>query len=178
MEKKWYILQAMSGKELTAKKNLERVVAQNGFSELFGDILVPTEEVAEIKSGTKRVSTRKFFPGYVLVNMQLTDETWHLVKRTTGILNFIGGTGNKPVSISEKEVKEILNKIEEGQDNKPKPKTLFEKGQVIRVIEGPFADFSGTVEEVNYEKDRLRVAVLIFGRSTPVDLNFSQVEKE
>ena len=143
---------------------------------MFGDILVPTEEVVEIKDGKKRKSERKFYPGYVLVQMEMNDETWHLVKHTDRVLGFIGGTADKPAPISDKEAATILQRVEDGVE-KPKPKTLFEAGEVVRVIDGPFADFNGVVEEVNYEKSRLQVAVLIFGRSTPVELEFGQVEK-
>ncbi|MGH8539482.1 MAG: transcription termination/antitermination protein NusG, partial [Stenotrophobium sp.] len=144
--------------------------------ELFGDILIPMEVVQEMVKGEKRTSKRKFFPGYVLVQMEMVEDTWHLVKSTPKVLGFIGGTPDKPAPISDKEAASILNRVEESVE-KPKPKTLFEPGESVRVKEGPFADFSGVVEEVNYDKNRLRVAVLIFGRSTPVELEFSQVEK-
>jgi len=144
--------------------------------DLFGDVLVPTEEVVEIRDGKKRKSERKFYPGYVLVNMDMNDETWHLVKDTPHVLGFIGGTAGKPAPITEAEANEILNRVESGVD-KPRPKTVFEPGEMVRVTDGPFADFNGVVEEINYEKNKLQVAVLIFGRSTPVELDFSQVEK-
>ncbi|MEP3562814.1 MAG: transcription termination/antitermination protein NusG, partial [Marinobacter sp.] len=143
----------------------------------FGDILVPTEEVVEMRDGKKRKSERKFYPGYVLVQMELDDESWHLVKDTPRVLGFIGGTKEKPAPITEREAEAILRRVESGAD-KPKPKTLFEPGEVVRVIEGPFADFNGVVEEVDYDKSRVKVAVLIFGRSTPVELEFGQVEKD
>lgn len=143
----------------------------------FGEVLVPTEEVVEMKDGKKRKSERKFYPGYVLVQMEMNDDTWHLVKSTPKVLGFIGGTADRPAPISDKEAEAILRRVESGVD-KPKPKTLFEAGEVVRVIEGPFADFNGVVEEVDYEKSRVKVAVLIFGRSTPVDLEFSQIEKD
>ncbi len=143
---------------------------------MFGDVLVPTEEVVEMKGGQKRRSDRKFFPGYVLVEMEMNDETWHLVKEVPKVMGFIGGTSDKPAAISQKEANTILSRVQEGVD-KPRPKILFEPGEMVRVVDGPFNDFNGTVEEVNYEKNRLRVAVLIFGRSTPVELNFHQVEK-
>ncbi len=144
---------------------------------MFGDILVPTEEVVEMRDGQKRRSDRKFFPGYVLVQMEMNDDTWHLVKNVPKVMGFIGGTADKPAAISDKEADAILQRVQEGAE-KPRPKILFEPGEVVRVIDGPFNDFSGVVEEVNYEKSRLRVAVFIFGRSTPVELEFGQVEKE
>lgn len=176
MSMRWYVVHAYSQYENSVKKALVERVARAGLQEKFGDILVPTEEVVEIKDGVKRTTERKFFPGYVLVNMEMDEDTWHLVKSTPKVLGFIGGTPDKPAPISEKEANQILNRVEESVE-KPKPKTLYEPGESVRVIDGPFADFSGVVEEVNYEKSRLRVAVLIFGRSTPVELEFSQVEK-
>jgi transcriptional antiterminator NusG len=157
-------------------KALRERISRAELGDKFGDILVPTEEVVEMKDGVKRSTERKFFPGYVLVQMEMSEETWHLVKNTPKVLGFIGGTSDKPAPISEKEAASILNRVEESAE-KPKPKTLFEPGESVRVTEGPFADFSGVVEEVNYDKSRLRVAVLIFGRSTPVELEFSQVQK-
>ena len=142
----------------------------------FGEIVVPSEEVVEMRAGQKRKSTRKFFPGYVLVDMVMDDETWHLIRKIPRVLGFIGGTSQTPTPITDKEAQAILQRVEEGV-SKPKPKILFEPGEVVRVKDGPFVDFNGVVEEVNYEKNRLRVAVLIFGRSTPVELEFSQVEK-
>lgn len=174
---RWYIVHAYSGYESFVKRALEERLRKNeNISVKFGEILVPTEEVVEIRSGKKRKSQRKFYPGYVLVQMEMDEETWHLVRHTPRVLGFVGGTSERPAPISEKEADTILNRMQEGVD-KPKPKTMFEPGEVVRVIDGPFADFNGAVEEVNYEKNRLRVAVMIFGRSTPVDLNFSQVEK-
>jgi transcriptional antiterminator NusG len=143
----------------------------------FGEILVPTEEVVEMKEGKKRKSERKFFPGYVLVQMEMNNDTWHLIKESPKVLGFIGGTTDKPAPISDAEANAILQRVEEGVD-KPRPKIVFEPGEVVRVTDGPFTDFNGVVEEVNYEKSRLRVSVLIFGRSTPVELEFGQVEKE
>lgn len=175
-KKRWYVIQAMVGFESQVVKNLKENIRVHQLEDKFGDILVPTEEVIEIKSGQKRRSERKFFPGYVLVNMVMDEETWHTVRRTPRVLGFIGGTSDRPAPISEKEAMAIMDRIQEGAA-KPRPKTLFEPGEVVRVIEGPFADFNGVVEEVNYEKSRLRVAVLIFGRSTPVELEFGQVEK-
>lgn len=175
-QKKWFVIQALVGYERQVVENLRESIRIHQCEDKFGEILVPTEEVVEIRSGQKRKSERKFFPGYVLVYMELTDETWHLVRHTHRVTGFIGGTKERPAPISDKEAQAILDRVKEGVD-KPKPKTLFEPGEVVRVTEGPFADFNGVVEEVNYEKSRLRVAVLIFGRSTPVELQFSQVEK-
>ena len=176
MSKRWYVVHAYSGFEKSVKRTLEERIEFNGLTEKFGDILVPTEEVVEMRSGQKRKSERKFFPGYVLVSMEMDDDTWHLVKECPKVLGFIGGTADKPAPITQKEADAILNRIEEGV-SKPKPARLFEVGEMVRVIDGPFADFSGVVEKVNYEKSRLNVAVMIFGRSTPVELEFSQVEK-
>lgn len=176
MAKRWYVVHAYSGFEARVKSSLEDRIARFGLGDYFGEILVPTEEVVEMRSGQQRKSERKFFPGYVLVQMEMNDETWHLVKDVPKVLGFIGGTGDRPAPISEKEAEEILRRVEDGAD-KPRPKVLFEPGEVVRVIEGPFADFTGVVEEVNYDKNRLRVAVLIFGRSTPVELGFGEVDK-
>ena len=176
MSKRWYVVHAYSQYENSVKKALAERIGRASLQDSFGEILVPTEEVVEMKEGVKRTTERKFFPGYVLVNMEMNEDTWHLVKSTPKVLGFIGGTPDKPAPISEKEANAILNRVEESVE-KPKPKTLYEPGQEVRVVDGPFADFSGVVEEVNYEKSRLRVAVLIFGRSTPVALEFSQVQK-
>jgi transcriptional antiterminator NusG len=176
MSLRWFVVQAYSNFENQVKRSLEERISRSGMEEKFGKILVPTEEVVEMRKGEQRRSERKFFPGYVLVQMELTDETWHLVKSAPKVLGFIGGKADKPAPITDKEAELILNRVEEGV-NKPKPKVLFEVGQVIRVIDGPFNDFSGVVEEVNYEKSKLKVSVLIFGRSTPVELSFGQVEK-
>lgn len=176
MSMRWYVVHAYSQYENSVMRALRERIARAGLQEQFGDILVPTEEVVEIKDGVKRTTDRKFFPGYVLVQMEMNEDTWHLVKNTPKVLGFIGGTPDRPAPISEKEANAILNRVEEAVE-KPKPKTLYEPGEAVRVTEGPFADFSGVVEEVNYDKNRLRVAVLIFGRSTPVELEFSQVEK-
>ena len=175
-KKVWYIVQAYSGFELQVKRSLEERIKLAHAEEQFGEILVPTEEIIEIRAGKKRKSERKFFPGYVLVQMEMNESAWHLVRRVPKVLGFVGGTPDQPAPISAKEAESILQRIQEGVD-KPRPKVLFEPGEAVRVTEGPFADFTGAVEEVNYEKNRLRVAVLIFGRSTPVDLDFSQVEK-
>ena len=173
---RWYVIHAYSNYENQVKKALEERVKRAGLEQYFGKILVPTEEVVEMRQGQQRKSERKFFPGYVLVQMELNDETWHLVKEIPRVLGFIGGTSDRPAPISEAEAEAILNRVEAGV-NKPRPKILFEVGEVVRVIEGPFKDFNGVVEEVNYEKSKLRVSVLIFGRSTPVELDFGQVEK-
>jgi transcription termination/antitermination protein NusG len=176
MALRWYVVHAYSGFEQTVRRSLSERVKRSGLAEKFGEILVPTEEVVEMREGQKRKSERKFFPGYVLVQMELDDETWHLVKSVPKVMGFIGGTPDKPAPITDKEADAILQRVQEGVE-KPKPKVLFEPGEVVRVIHGPFNDFNGVVEEVNYEKNRLRVAVLIFGRSTPVELEFGQVEK-
>ncbi len=176
MAKRWYVVHAYSGFENHVKRSLEERIAYAGMEERFGEVLVPTEEVVEMRAGQKRKSDRKFFPGYVLVQMELDDETWHLVKEVPKVMGFVGGTSDRPAPISDREAQRILDRVQEGVE-KPKPKVLFEPGEIVRVTEGPFADFNGVVEEVNYEKSRLRVAVLIFGRSTPVELEFGQVEK-
>lgn len=175
-KKRWYVVHAYSGFENFVKQALSERIQVDGLNEKFGEILIPTEEVVELRAGQKRKSERKFFPGYVLVEMAMDDQTWHLVRSIPKVLGFIGGTSDKPAPISSKEAEMILQRVHESSD-KPKPKVLFEIGEVVRVIDGPFADFNGVVEEVNYEKNRMRVAVLIFGRSTPVDLQFDQVEK-
>jgi transcriptional antiterminator NusG len=176
MSKRWYVVHVYSGMEKSVQKALTERLERAGLQNSFGRILVPTEEVVEVKGGQKSITERRFFPGYVLVEMDLTDETWHLVKSTNKVTGFIGGSGNRPTPISEKEVEKILSQMEEGVE-KPRPKILFEVGEMVRVKEGPFTDFNGNVEDVNYEKSKLRVSVTIFGRSTPVELDFSQVEK-
>jgi transcriptional antiterminator NusG len=176
MPKRWYVVHAYSGFEKQVKRSLEDRIQRAEMEELFGDVLVPTEEVVEMKGGQKRRSDRKFFPGYVLVEMEMTDETWHLVKDVPKVMGFIGGTADRPAPISQKEADAILDRVQEGVD-KPRPKVLFEPGEMVRVVDGPFNDFNGVVEEVDYDKSRLKVAVLIFGRSTPVELEFHQVEK-
>ena len=176
MTMRWYVVHAYSGFEKSVQKNLLERIQRSGMQDKFGQILVPVEEVIEMKAGQKSISERKFFPGYLLVQMEMTDESWHLVKSTTKVTGFVGGTSTKPTPISEKEVQNILQQVQEGVE-KPKPKVLFEVGEAVRVIEGPFTDFHGNVEEVNYDKSKLRVSVLIFGRSTPVELDFGQVEK-
>ena len=172
----WYVVQARSGFEKSVATTLRDRIKEAGLDTRFGEVLVPSETVLEMRDGQKRKSERKFFPGYVLVQMDMNEGTWHLVKDTPRVMGFIGGTADKPAPITDKEAEAILRRVADGSD-KPKPKTLFEPGEVVRVTDGPFADFNGTVEEVNYEKSRIQVAVLIFGRSTPVELEFSQVEK-
>ncbi|OUR75053.1 transcription termination/antitermination protein NusG [Marinomonas sp. 42_23_T18] len=176
MAKQWYVVHAYSGYEKHVMRALAERIQFMGMEEHFGDVLVPTEEVVEIRDGKKRKSERKFYPGYVLVQMDMNDDSWHLVKGTSRVLGFIGGTADKPSPITEREADAILQRVSERADN-PRPKTLFEVGEVVRVTDGPFADFNGVVEEADYDKSRIKVAVLIFGRSTPVDLEFSQVEK-
>lgn len=176
MAKRWYVIHAYSGYEKRVAAALRERIELQGMEEFFGEILVPTEEVVEMRAGQKRKSERKFFPGYVLVQMELNDASWHLVKDTPRVMGFIGGKADQPAPITEKEAEAILQRVDDSIE-KPKPKTIFEPGEMVRVIDGPFNDFSGVVEEVNYEKSRLRVAVLIFGRSTPVELEFGQVEK-
>jgi transcriptional antiterminator NusG len=176
MALRWYVVHAYSGFENQVKKYLMERVERNEMQDKFGEILVPMEEVVEMREGQKKRSERKFFPGYVLVQMEMDDESWHLVKDVPKVLGFIGGTSDKPAPISDREADSILQRIQDTVD-KPKPKVLFEPGEVVRVIDGPFNDFNGVVEEVNYEKSRMLVAVQIFGRSTPVELEFGQVEK-
>lgn len=176
MDMRWYVVHAYSGFEKSVARALAERIDRAGMKDQFGQILVPVEEVVEMKAGKKATSERKFFPGYVLVQMNMSDDTWHLVKSTPKVTGFVGGTATKPAPISEREVDAIMNQMKEGVE-KPKPKVLFEVGQSVRVIDGPFNDFNGTVEEVNYDKSKLRVSVLIFGRATPVELEFGQVEK-
>lgn len=177
MTLRWYVIHAYSGYEPSVMRNLKERIKLHEMEDKFGEILVPTEEVVEMRDGKKRKSERKFFPGYVLVQMEMDNDTWHLVKNSPKVLGFIGGTTDKPAPISDAEASSILQRVEEGVD-KPRPKIVFEPGEVVRVNDGPFTDFNGVVEEVNYEKSKLRVSVLIFGRSTPVELEFGQVEKE
>lgn len=176
MSKRWYVVHAYSGFEKSVMRAIQERINRLGMQEKFGQILVPVEEVVEMKSGQKSITERKFFPGYVLVEMEMNDDTWHLVKDTPKVTGFVGGTGNRPTPISQKEVDKIMQQMQEGVE-KPRPKVLFEVGEVVRVKEGPFTDFHGSVEDVNYEKNRLRVSVTIFGRATPVELEFGQVEK-
>ena len=176
MTMRWYVVHAFSGFEKQVQRSLLEHIKRAGMEDQFGEILVPTEEVVEMKSGEKRTSERKFFPGYVLVKMEMSDETWHLVKGVPKVSGFIGGSGTKPTPITEKEAAVILQQVQEGVE-KPRPKFSFVAGELVRIVDGPFMDFNGTVEDVNYEKSKLRVSVSIFGRLTPVELEFSQVEK-
>ena len=174
--KKWYVVHAYSGFEKNVQKTLKERIEREGMQDYFGQILVPVEEVVDIKNGKRTLSERKFFPGYVLAEMEMTDDSWHLVKSTPRVTGFIGGTANRPLPITQREVDAIMQQIQTGGE-KPKPKVQFEVGQRIRVNEGPFADFNGVVDEVNYERNKLKVSVQIFGRETPVELDFMQVEK-
>lgn len=176
MSMRWYVVHAYSGYEKRVQNTLRERVELHEMQDQFGEILVPTEEVVEVRDGKKRKSERKFYPGYVLVEMDMNDDSWHLVKQTPRVMGFIGGTADKPAPITKKEADAILQRVQEGADA-PTQKTVYEPGEIIRVIDGPFADFNGVVENVNYEKSRLQVAVTIFGRSTPVELEFTQVEK-
>ncbi|MBZ2279175.1 MAG: transcription termination/antitermination protein NusG [Buchnera aphidicola] len=175
-KKKWYVLQAFSGFETRIAQSIREHVKLNKMENLFGEIMIPSEEVVEIRGGQRKKSEHKFFPGYVLIHMIMTDSTWHLIRNVPRVLGFIGGKSDKPSPISDKEVEAIIKKLQQIGD-KPRPKTLFEPGEMIRVNDGPFSDFNGVVEEVDYEKSRLKVSVSIFGRSTPVELDFRQVEK-
>ena len=175
-KKRWYVVHAFSGFEKKVRESLLEHIRRVGMEDKFGEIMVPTEEVVEMRAGQKRTSERKFFPGYVLVQMEMDEDTWHLVKNVPRVTGFIGGTSAKPTPISDKEAQAIIDQVKEGAD-KPKPKFSFEPGELVRVVDGPFQDFNGTVEDVNFEKSKLRVAVSIFGHSTPVELGFSQVEK-
>jgi transcriptional antiterminator NusG len=176
MAKRWYVVHTYSQFEKSVQRALLERIERTGVQDLFGQILVPVEEVVELKAGQKTISERKFFPGYLLVEMEMTDETWHLVKNTPKVTGFLGGSAMKPSPISQKEVDNIMSQMQAGVE-KPRPKVLFEVGEAVRVKEGPFTDFNGMVEDVNYDKSKLRVSVTIFGRSTPVELNFGQVEK-
>ena len=173
---RWYVVHAYSGMEKAVERNIVERITRAGMQAKFGRILVPTEEVVEIKNGQKKTTERKFFPGYVLVEMIMDDDSWHLVKHTNKVTGFVGGAKNRPAPISEAEVMKIVNQMKEGTD-KPRHKVEFEVGEYIRVKDGPFTDFNGSVEEVNYEKSKVRVSVTIFGRATPVELEFSQIEK-
>lgn len=176
MAQRWYVVHAYSGYENKVKRTLVEYIERAGLEDKFGQVLVPSEEVVEIRDGKKRTSERKFFPGYVLVQMEMEEETWHLVKNVPQVMGFIGGTSDRPAPISQKEVDRILNRVEEGVD-KPRPKVIYEPGEMVRVTDGPFKDFEAVVEEIDYDKNKLQVSVLIFGRSTPVELEFTQVEK-
>ena len=172
----YYVIQAFSNCEKKVKAALEERINMSGLSEMFGEIMIPTEQVTELKKGQKKQMERKFFPGYMLVQMEMNDDTWHLVRKTPNVMGFMGGTRNKPVPLSEDELNRITNRVEKTTEQ-PVFKTVFESGETVRINDGPFNDFSGTVEEVDYEKNLIRVSVSIFGKSTPVELNFSQVEK-
>lgn len=176
MAMRWYVVHAYSGMEKSVQRALQERIDRSEIAHQFKQILVPSEEVVEIKGGQKSISERRFFPGYVLVEMEMTDDSWHLVKNTSKVTGFVGGAGNRPTPISQQEVDKIMRQMQEGAE-KPRPKVLFEVGEMVRVKEGPFADFNGNVEEVSYEKSKLRVSVTIFGRATPVELDFHQVEK-
>ncbi|AKC32311.1 transcription termination/antitermination protein NusG [Candidatus Pantoea carbekii] len=176
LKKHWYVIQAFSGFEARVAKSLQEHIKLHNMEKLFGQVIVPTEEVVEIRGGFRRKSERKFFPGYVLVQMIMDDSSWHLVRNIPRVMGFIGGTSDRPAPISDKEVDAIMNRLQQVGD-KPRPKTLFEPGEIVRVNDGPFSDFNGMVEEVDYEKSRVKVSVSIFGRATPVELDFAQVEK-
>ncbi len=175
-KKRWYVVHAYSGMEKAVERNLRERIDRSGMQDKFGRILVPIEEVVELKNGKKSVSERRFFPGYVLVEMEMADDSWHLVKHTNKVTGFVGGAKNRPAPISEAEVMKIVNQMQEGIE-KPRPKVEWAVGEVVRVKEGPFTDFNGAVEDVNYDKSKVRVSVTIFGRATPVELDFAQVEK-
>ncbi|EGU40825.1 transcription antitermination protein NusG [Vibrio ichthyoenteri ATCC 700023] len=175
-KKRWYVVQAFSGFEGRVAQSLREHIKMHSMEELFGEVLVPTEEVVEIRAGQRRKSERKFFPGYVLVQMIMNDESWHLVRSVPRVMGFIGGTSDRPAPITDKEADAILNRLEKASEA-PRPRTMYEAGEVVRVTDGPFADFNGTVEEVDYVKSRVKVSVSIFGRATPVELEFGQVEK-
>ena len=174
--KRWYVVHAYSGMEKAVERNLRERIDRSGMQEKFGRILVPMEEVVELKNGKKAVTERRFFPGYVLVEMEMADDTWHLVKHTSKVTGFVGGAKNRPSPISEAEVMKIVTQMQEGVE-KPRPKVQWEVGELVRIKEGPFTDFNGAIEDVNYDKSKVRVAVTIFGRATPVELDFAQVEK-
>ncbi|MFM2112434.1 MAG: hypothetical protein RLZZ271_1094 [Pseudomonadota bacterium] len=173
---RWYVVHAYSGMEKAVERNLRERITRSGMDSKFGRIMVPTEEVVEMKNGQRRTTERKFYPGYVLVEMLMDDDTWHLVKNTNKVTGFVGGARNRPAPISERDFQNIMSQMAEGSE-KPRHKVEFMVGEVIRVKEGPFADFNGSIEDVNYEKNKVRVSVTIFGRATPVELEFAQVEK-
>ncbi|BAS67445.1 transcription termination/antitermination protein NusG [Bathymodiolus septemdierum thioautotrophic gill symbiont] len=176
MSKRWYVLHARSGYEAKVKLAIEETIEREGVVDLVGDIVIPTEQVVEIKDGQKKTAERKFFPGYMLINMELTEQSWLAIKNTTNVIGFIGGVSGKPSPITQREVDKIMARVQEGAD-KPKPKVAYQPGEEILVVDGPFNEFNGTVEAVNYEKNLLKVEVLIFGRTTSVELEFSQVAK-
>ena len=176
MAMRWYVVHAYSGYEKRVANSIREQVEFKGMQDFFGEILVPTESVVEMREGKKRKSERKFYPGYVLVHMDMNDDSWHVVKSTPRVMGFIGGTAEKPAPITAKEADTMWSRVRDGAE-KPTQKTIFEPGQMVRVVDGPFADFTGSVEKVNYDKSRLQVSVSIFGRATPVELEFTQVEK-
>jgi len=176
MTMRWYVVQAYSQYENSVKRALEDRISRSDIADKFGQILVPSEEVTELKDGQRRKMDRKFFPGYVLVQIDMCEPAWHLVKETPKVIGFVGGTAERPMAITDREAETILQRMEEGV-TRPKPKVMFEPGELVRIIEGPFKDFSAVVEDAMYERNRLKVSVSIFGRSTPVELEFSQVEK-
>lgn len=178
MAKRWYVVQAYSGYEKRVKNQIEERIKLHGLEDLFGQVLVPTEEVIEMKAGQKRKSERKYFPGYVLVEMEMNEESWQLVKHVPRVSRFVGVKSDRPMPITKAEAERILGSMKTGETSTPKPRQLFQVGQVVRVLDGPFTDFTGVVEEINYDKSRLHVGVSIFGRLTPVELEFSQVEKD
>lgn len=173
---RWYIVHAYSGMEKAVERNIAERIVRGSMQDKFGRVLVPTEEVVEIKNGQRKTTERRLFPGYVFVEMIMDDDTWHLVKHTNKVTGFVGGAKNRPAPISEEEVQKIVSQMQEGTE-KPRHKIEFMVGEIVRIKEGPFTDFNGSVEDVNYEKSRVRVSVMIFGRSTPVELEFSQIEK-
>lgn len=175
-KKRWYVVRIATGSEKRVLSSLEEHIALSGMEDKFGEVLVPTEDVIEMRGGKRRKTTRRFFPGYMLIQIEMSEETWHLIKQVTSVFGFVGGRSDRPTPISDKEIRAIQSKMQEGVD-KPKPKTLYEPGEVVQVIDGPFADYDGVVEAVDYDKNRLRVSVLVFNRSTPVELEFSQVDK-
>tara|TARA_B100000073_G_scaffold141860_1_gene116784 strand:- start:1126 stop:1653 length:528 start_codon:yes stop_codon:yes gene_type:complete len=172
----WYVIQAFSNCEAKVKAALEERIEMSGLSNKFGDIMIPTEQVTELKKGQKKHLERKFFPGYMLIQMEMEDNTWHLVRKTPNVMGFIGGTRNRPHPLTDAEFNKIVNRVDEAVES-PKFKTVFESGETVRINDGPFNDFNGIVEEVDYEKNLIKVSVSIFGKATPVELNFSQVEK-
>jgi len=172
----WYVIQAFSNCEKKVKAAIEERIEISGLGKKFGEVMIPTEQVTELKQGQKKQLERKFFPGYMLIQMEMNDDTWHLVRKTPNVMGFIGGSKNKPVPLTERELNTIVNRVDEAVES-PKFKTVFESGETVRINDGPFNDFNGTVEEVDYEKNLIKVSVSIFGKSTPVELNFSQVEK-
>ena len=175
--KKWYVVRVATGYEMRVEAAIRDQVSYNGRQEEFGEILIPTEEVLEVRSGKKRKSQRKYFPGYILVQMDMSEDNWHMIRKITNVLGFVGGIKGKPMPVTEKEMQHIVDRMNRAEGSEPKSSMVFDVGEMVRVIEGPFADFNGVVEEVNYDKSRLKVSVLIFGRSTPVELEFVQVEK-